>query len=207
MFLGSVQGWSSKLQPVTSFSQKIRTCRIIVGSKCRRTSSKSSWETTLRLWRYIVLSMRVYTIGAWCRYNGKIALWFFHMLWIIDLCRCLCNRYHFGHWKPELRLHCLWLPACILPIGLDICDAALEYHLHYMGLALEVYLCAFAALAAVPICVNYVAECFPTYATQAALIVGVYRPGWGIAIPFFWQVGWRLLGLCPDLIKWTTISR
>lgn len=83
---------------------------------------------------------------------------------------------------------CLWL-----------CGAALEYHLHYMVLTVGIYLCAFAVLLMVPICVNYVAENYKEYAPQAAIAMGVYRLGWGIAIPFFfkeWEkavsVGWVL---------------
>jgi len=51
----------------------------------------------------------------------------------------------------------------------------------------------------VPICVNYVAENYTEYASQAAIAIGVYRLGWSIAIPFFfkeWEkavsVGWVL---------------
>lgn len=68
-----------------------------------------------------------------------------------------------------------------------------------MVLTVGIYLCAFAVLLMVPICVNYVAENYKEYAPQAAIAMGVYRLGWGIAIPFFfkeWEkavsVGWVL---------------
>lgn len=111
----------------------------------------------------------------------------------------ICKKYHNGIWSPELRLHCIWMPTVVMCIGLGIFGAGLEYHLHYMVLALGVYLCAFAALLIVPICVNYVAENYTGYAAQAAVIMGVYRLSWGIAIPFFfaqWEeavgAGWVL---------------
>lgn len=118
--------------------------------------------------------------------NDRIPLW-------------ICKRYRNSIWSPELRLHCLWVPIVVLNVSLGLVGASLQYHLHYMVLAVGVYLCTFAALLIVPICVNYVVENYTEYASQAAVTMGVYRLGWGIAIPFFfvkWEeavsIGWVL---------------
>lgn len=45
----------------------------------------------------------------------------------LPLWLCGCND---GIWKPEYRLHALWIPALIFnPIGLGFFAAALQYHL------------------------------------------------------------------------------
>ena len=115
-----------------------------------------------------------------------------------DVCPLwICKRYKQGIWAPELRLYCLWVPVLVLPIGLGLSGAALQYHTHYMVLALGVFIVAFGALLAVPIVINYTAECFTQHATECTIVIQIYRLGWGVAIPFFiaqWEaevkVGW-----------------
>lgn len=116
--------------------------------------------------------------------NDRIPLW-------------LTRRYG-GVWKPEYRLHTLWLPASVLlPVGLGIFGAALEYHLHYMVLAFGAFLITFAAMLSVPVAVNYVAECFKEHAAETGTIMGIYRLLLGLIVPFFitpWEhavsIGW-----------------
>lgn len=74
-----------------------------------------------------------------------------------------------------------------MDIGLGLCGAVLEYHLHNMVLAVGIYLCAFAVLLMVPVCANYVAGNYTEYASQAAVAMGVYRLDQSIAIPFFFK--------------------
>ena len=103
-----------------------------------------------------------------------------------------------GIWEPEYRLYSLWVPAgLILPIGFGVFGASLEYHLHYMVLALASFLIFLAGTALVPIVVNYVVECFPEHAVEANTIMAFYRVIFGLFIPFFiteWEaevgVGW-----------------
>ncbi len=116
--------------------------------------------------------------------NDRIPLW-------------LTKRYD-GIWKPEYRLHTLWLPSLILlPVGLGIFGAGLQYHLHYMVLAVGAFLITFAGMLSVPVVVNYVAECFKEYAAETGTIMGIYRLIFGLVVPFFitpWEkavsVGW-----------------
>lgn len=116
--------------------------------------------------------------------NDRIPLW-------------LTKRYD-GIWKPEYRLHTLWLPSLILlPVGLGIFGAGLQYHLHYMVLAVGAFLITFAGMLSVPVAVNYVAECFKEYAAETGTIMGIYRLIFGLVVPFFitpWEkavsVGW-----------------
>ncbi len=91
-----------------------------------------------------------------------------------------------GTWKPEYRLQCLWIPGLLLlPIGLGIFGASLEYHLHYMVLALGAFLVTVGAMALVPTTTNYVCECFVDHTTEAACIMGFYRLIFGLTVPFF----------------------
>jgi hypothetical protein len=103
-----------------------------------------------------------------------------------------------GTWKPEYRLHSLWIPSVIfMPIGLGIFGAALQYHLHFMVLALGSFFVTLGAFCSVPVAVNYLLECFRDHPTEVACIIGTYRLALGLAVPFFvdqWiakvTVGW-----------------
>ena len=98
----------------------------------------------------------------------------------------LARRFNKGIWKPEYRLHVLWIPSLILnPIGLGIFGATLQYHLHYMVLALAVFLVTIGSLASVPVAVNYVVECFTGYPAEAGIVVGAYRIVYGLTISFY----------------------
>lgn len=136
-------------------------------------------EFTFSLWFGIILA-QIY--GHYL--NDWLPLW-------------LCAR-NGGTWKPEYRLHTLWLPSLILyPIGLGIFGVALQYHTHYMVLALAVFLITFSATLSVPVTVNYVIECFRQHALETSAIIGSYRLAFSLAVPFFiipWEkmvgVGW-----------------
>ena len=116
--------------------------------------------------------------------NDRLPLW-------------IANRRH-GIWEPEFRIYSLWILAgLILPIGFGLFGASLEYHLHYMVLALASFLIFFAGIALVPVMVNYVVECFPEHAAEANTLMTFYRLIFGLLIPFFitgWEakvgVGW-----------------
>ncbi|PYH40710.1 polyamine transporter [Aspergillus saccharolyticus JOP 1030-1] len=131
----------------------------------------------------------------------------------------LARRRSHGVWKPEYRLHVLWIPSLILnPIGLGLFGATLQYHLHYMVLALAVFLVTIGSLASVPVTVNYVVECFTRYPAEAGIVVGAYRIVYGLTISFYidpWVaavgVGWVygmmaffavVSFLCVGLLMW-----
>lgn len=94
-----------------------------------------------------------------------------------------------GTWKPEYRLHSLWVPSIIfMPVGLGIFGAALEYHLHYLVLAVGSFFVTLGAFCSVPVAVNYLLECFRDHPTEVACIIGTYRLALGLAVPFFIDV-------------------
>lgn len=105
--------------------------------------------------------------------NDRIPLWY-------------CRRYRHGVWKPEHRLYPLLLPqVMLLPIALGLFGAGLQYHLHYMVLALALFLISFCEIALVPVTINYVAECFTGHAAEVTTVLNFFRLILGIAIPFF----------------------
>jgi MFS family permease len=98
----------------------------------------------------------------------------------------LCKRFGNNLWKPEYRLHALWIPSLILqPIGLGLFGASLKFHLHYMVLALASFLITLSAVISVPILDTYVVECFTTRSTEANSVMNFYRLVFGLAVPFF----------------------
>ncbi|KAJ5762168.1 uncharacterized protein N7511_005550, partial [Penicillium nucicola] len=102
----------------------------------------------------------------------------------------LARRFNHGVWKPEYRLHVLWLPSLVLnPIGLGIFGAALQYRLHYLVLALGVFVVTVGSLGSVPVTVNYVVECFPGFPAEVGIVVGAYRIVYGLTIGFYID-GW-----------------
>ena len=96
----------------------------------------------------------------------------------------ICQR-RGGIWEPEYRLHAVWAPAVAMPIALGLYGASLQYHLHYMVLALANFLGGYASNAIVPIVTNYVIECFKNHASETAAILGLYRLVLSLPIPFF----------------------
>ncbi|MCJ1401853.1 hypothetical protein MMC11_005070 [Xylographa trunciseda] len=99
-------------------------------------------------------------------------------------------------WKPEYRLHSLWIVVC-MPIGLGLFGAALRYHLSWGVLAVGWVLVTVGSLSVVPVAVNYICECFPDYPAEVGIVMGAYRLGFGLTISFFinpWvgavDVGW-----------------
>lgn len=72
-----------------------------------------------------------------------------------------------------------------MPVGLGIFGSALQYHLHYMVIALGAFMITFAATSSIPVAVNYVVECFRDNPLEVSTIMGVYRLSLGLAVPFF----------------------
>ncbi|KAL8866701.1 MAG: hypothetical protein Q9174_006143, partial [Haloplaca sp. 1 TL-2023] len=90
-----------------------------------------------------------------------------------------------GDWHPEYRLYNIFLVVVASPLGIGLFGVGLQYHLHYMVLALGVFLLMFGGTYSTPITVNYVTECFPQSALEVAVIMGVYRQVFGLSLPFF----------------------
>lgn len=139
------------------------------------------------------LQMAFFTMTAWVGiigaqvygflFNDKIPLWL--------------ARRRGGTWHTEYRLANTVLPSIILPIGLGIYGAGLEYHLHFMVLALGSFLIWFGALLALPVCYNYIIECFLHHPVEASVSLNAYRVSFGLMSVFIvtqWQgsvgVGW-----------------
>lgn len=105
--------------------------------------------------------------------NDCVPLWF-------------CHRYRGGIWKPETRLYpLLFMPAVLLPIGLGVFGATLQYHLHFMVLALAVFLINFCEIALVPVIITYVVECFTNHASDVNTVLNFFRLVLGLVVPFF----------------------
>ncbi|OJZ87426.1 hypothetical protein ASPFODRAFT_59846 [Aspergillus luchuensis CBS 106.47] len=78
-------------------------------------------------------------------------------------------------WRPEYRLHCLWVPVIMLPIGLGLFGASLEYHYHWVLLALGFLLLTFGAISLLPVAMTYLCECFPNHVSEVSAGMGVWR--------------------------------
>ncbi|RAK95509.1 polyamine transporter [Aspergillus ibericus CBS 121593] len=78
-------------------------------------------------------------------------------------------------WSPEYRLHCLWFPVVLLPIGLGLFGASLEYHFHWAILALGYLLISVGAISTLPITMTYLCECFPNHVSEVAAALGIWR--------------------------------
>lgn len=139
------------------------------------------------------LQMAFFTMTAWvgiiCAqiygyfFNDKTPLW--------------VARRRGGTWHPEYRLANTILPSLLLPIGLGLWGAGLQYHLHFMVLALGSFIIWFAALLALPVCYNYVVECFLDHPVETSVSLNAYRVTFGLISVFIvtqWQsavgVGW-----------------
>lgn len=92
-----------------------------------------------------------------------------------------------GEWQPEYRLHCLWLPVLLIyPPALGLFGASLYYHLHYMVVALAVFLIGFSGMACVPPIIQYAIEAVgPELANEVQAVLNFWRMILGISIPFF----------------------
>lgn len=91
-----------------------------------------------------------------------------------------------GVWKPEYRLHSLWIPSFVCtPLGLGLVGVGLRYHLHWIVIALGSALVTIGSLVSVPVTVNYICECFRTHTGEATVPVNSMRLFLGLSINFF----------------------
>ena len=134
---------------------------------------------TLSQWVGVVVAQ---TCGL--LFNDRLPLW-----------RCRRNG---GIWRPEFRLYPLLVPCLIvLPAGLGIFGAALEYHLHYMVLAFAVCIINITETALVPVITNYVNECFTGHAQEVTTALNFYRLILGLTVPFY---------VTPGTFRYITLS-
>jgi hypothetical protein len=97
----------------------------------------------------------------------------------------LCAR-NGGKWKPEFRLHALWIPNFILtPIGLGLVGASLQYQLHWVVMAIGNFLVTFGAMQGIPVTMNYVTECFRETTVEAVVPLNSMRHFFGLTINFY----------------------
>jgi hypothetical protein len=126
-------------------------------------------------------------------FNDKIPLW-------------VARRRGGGTWKTEYRLANTILPSLLLPIAIGLYGAGLQYHLHFMVLAVASFLIWFGALLVMPVCYNYIVECFLHNPVETSVSLNAYRISFGLMSVFIstdWQtatgVGW-MWGLGAFLI-------
>jgi hypothetical protein len=80
----------------------------------------------------------------------------------------------------------MWIPAFVLlPIGLGLFGAALQYRLHFMVLALGTFLTVFGSMASAPVLTNYLIECFTHYPSECAVVMNAYRLTLGMTTSFY----------------------
>lgn len=98
----------------------------------------------------------------------------------------LCSRRNGGVWHPELRLHALWLPNFFLaPLGLGFVGIAMQYHLHWILMAIGNFLVTFGAIQGIPVTMNYIAECFRRTTSEATIPLTSFRLLLGLTINFY----------------------
>lgn len=124
-----------------------------------------------------------------------------------------------GTWHPEYRLANAILPGILIPVGLAIYGVCLQFHYHIMVLALASFLIWFGALLVLPICYNYIIECFVQTPVEASVALNSYRIAFGIMSVFIitqWEaavgVGWMwgmgsLFVLLVDLVMAVVILK
>lgn len=130
-------------------------------------------------------------------FNDKVPLWL--------------ARRRGGTWHTEYRLANTLLPSIVMPIAMGIYGAGLQYHLNYMVLALGSFLIWFSALLALPVCYNYIVECFLHHPVEASVSLNAYRVSFGLMSVFIvtqWQaavgIGW-MWGMGAFLIVFVDI--
>lgn len=110
----------------------------------------------------------------------------------------ICYRSGGSKWRLEYRLYPALLPGIVLlPAALGLFGSCLQYHLHYIVLALASLLVNLSVNAVTSVVTNYVAESFTGFASETATILNFYRLLLGLLVPFFvdpWEqrvtVGW-----------------
>ncbi|KUI72104.1 hypothetical protein VM1G_07542 [Cytospora mali] len=96
------------------------------------------------------------------------------------------SRHGHGSWKPEYRLHALWLPALICnPIGIAIFGYGLAHHMSWGFLGFAQILVTYGSLCITPITVNYLSECFTHNIEETAIVLNSFRIGFGLSIAFY----------------------
>ncbi|EMC91236.1 hypothetical protein BAUCODRAFT_319200 [Baudoinia panamericana UAMH 10762] len=116
-----------------------------------------------------------------------------------------------GIWRPEYRLANTLVPSILLPTGLGIYGAGVQYHLHFMILAFGSFLLWFSSLLALSVCFDYAVECFLKHAVEASGSLNACRLSFGLMSVFIltdWQVsmavGW-MYGLAAFLMLFVDI--
>lgn len=98
----------------------------------------------------------------------------------------IAGRFGKGDWKPEYRLHALWLPSLIcMPLGMGVFGYFLAQHMNWGYLAFAHALVTFAALLMTPVSINYTCECFTKNVEETAIAMTAYRLLFGLSIPFY----------------------
>lgn len=99
-------------------------------------------------------------------------------------------------WRPEYRLHTAWVPGLVfLPVGIGLVGASLEYHYHFMVLALGSFLTTCGGPSAVSISVNYAVETFKMHPQEVGAVMNVYRLALGLAAPFIFESWTAAVGI------------
>jgi MFS family permease len=98
----------------------------------------------------------------------------------------MAARFNGGSWKPEYRLHALWLPALVCNcIGIGLFGCTLQYHVSWGLLAFASILVIYASMCITPITVNYLSECFTHNVEETAIVLNTFRIAFGLSVAFY----------------------
>ena len=151
---------------------------------------------TLHLFRTRLVNNRCYSLTV----NSSthvVNLYLVNTFWWINIIVCqLCDYFlndcvslHITRrtdiWHLEYRLYNIFLVVAIASIDLSIFDARLQYHLHYIMLALNAFLIMFVDIYSTLITINYVTECFSELSLEVSVIMSVYRQILELSLSFF----------------------
>ena len=104
--------------------------------------------------------------------NDRIALW-------------ACRRFGHGVWKPEYRLHAVWIHGFLfIPGSLALYAAGFQFDLNSISSAVANALFTASVYTTLSSNTTYLIECFIYHPGDAAIVINAYRTLLGMGIPF-----------------------
>lgn len=99
-------------------------------------------------------------------------------------------------------------PAIVSLVELGVLGAGLQYGLQHMVPALGTFMVNFSAMLCVPVCINYVVECFVGNLVEVSVVVNVYRFALRFSLPFFFEHWVEAIGIgwVFGMAAWLSIS-
>ncbi|KAJ9266264.1 hypothetical protein DTO021C3_6986 [Paecilomyces variotii] len=93
------------------------------------------------------------------------------------------------HWRPEYRLHGVWVPICAMAGGLLTYGLTLQFGKHWIGLAFGWVLVNTGMIGSTVAITAYALEKYPSHATCVSAIINMWRTCGGFSVGYF-QPSW-----------------